>query len=132
MRIDTLIKTVSKCYTFEEDIYHFQIHIGFLNKFSFPEGLQMLKDHKKNALFQNTTKQQKHLKKSGYNKICDVIPGHWSLPCLGQSLLWLQERKCWLNSLFVDGTTSQTRKRTYPFIQFLFETDDTEKPKRRK
>lgn len=51
MRIDTLIKTVSKCYTFEEDIYHFQIHIGFLNKFSFPEGLQMLKDHKKKRTF---------------------------------------------------------------------------------
>ena len=28
------------------------------------------------ALFQNTTKQQNHLKWSGYNAVCDVIPGH--------------------------------------------------------
>ena len=30
-------------------------------------------------LFQNTTKQQNHVKKFGYCAICDVIPGHWLL-----------------------------------------------------
>ena len=30
----------------------------------------------KSALFQNTTEQENHLKKSGYSAICDVIPGH--------------------------------------------------------
>ena len=60
------------------------------------------------------------LSKSEYSVICEVIPGHWPRSCLGQSLLLLQDRKCRMNALFLDATTGQTRKRAYPFIQFLF------------
>jgi len=55
-----------------------------------------------------------------------------ALSCLGQSLFRLQERKCRINALFLDATIGQTRKRAYPFIQFFYGTDDTEKRKKKK
>ena len=63
----------------------------------------------KSALFQTTTKQKNHLKKSGYSTIFDIFPVHCSLSCLGYSLLWLQEKKM-LDKWVVFGCNNRPNK----------------------
>ena len=79
------------------------------------------------------TRQQNHLKKSGYSAICDVISGHWLLSCLGQSLLWLQEESAIALQCIVFGCSNRPNKKKGIFLHPIsfYGTDDMVKHKRR-
>jgi len=80
-----------------------------------------------------TTEQQNHLKKSGYNAICDIIPGHFFALLFG-TVFPSVGRKKMQDKCVVFGCNNRPNKERGISIHPIsfYRTVDTEKHRRRK